>query len=493
MFKTVGGRSARLMAAASGGAASNSSRVSGQAARGWGITRPGLNSPAILSSLFGSVNDIFPLRCPMGDPEKESQWDRWRAGEERPDPEKESRWDLRAESCWMLGWASLYTPWNSGWSGSNRRPELWLVQNRRCCGRCGRKKVRGCSTGVLFIDPLIPGQFPGSRELSLAVDLGRVAEPASWNELWLAVDPGRVAEPISWNAFLLAVGAHWVRLPGRRILIGGWQAASPFAYAAVTSVGPARGVLGWRILLVAVRDVEISWRGRGGQVTVVSRGRGAGSSTQFKYLSNGGRVTSPPRKTTCRPWRVRKYWRESDELRKVPSDGSNHQITARMECRKRFWPGWAICPWSAKREDGSSVLVSASTSCLTVLKYWLWPFLRFTMRKFANDKGLARLPRHSLKVTVRGYVRAILEGSEVWWGGFPGGLFIAHAQSGSGLSLGDRRGRGGGSGRWLAGSSTTGFQYPWSRTPESTSGWNGPRIPFTQPKFRRDSRATFAD
>ena len=36
------------------------------------------------------------------------------------------------------------------------------------------------------------------------------------------------------------------------------------------------------------------------------------------------------------------------------------------------------------------------------------------MCKFANDKGLARLPRPSLKVTVSGYVRAILEGSEVW-------------------------------------------------------------------------------
>ena len=63
MSKTVGGRSAQLMAAASGGAVSKSSRVSGQAARRWGSTRPGLKPPAILSSLFGSVNDIFPLRC----------------------------------------------------------------------------------------------------------------------------------------------------------------------------------------------------------------------------------------------------------------------------------------------------------------------------------------------------------------------------------------------------------------------------------------------
>ena len=74
MSTTVGGRSARLMAAASGGAASISSSVSGQAARGWGSTRPGLKPPAILSSLCGSVNDFFPLKCiPMGDPEKESR------------------------------------------------------------------------------------------------------------------------------------------------------------------------------------------------------------------------------------------------------------------------------------------------------------------------------------------------------------------------------------------------------------------------------------
>ena len=73
MSTTMGGRSARLTAAASGGAASSSILVSGQAARRWGSTRPGLNPPAILSSLFGSVNDMFLLRCPTGDPEKESR------------------------------------------------------------------------------------------------------------------------------------------------------------------------------------------------------------------------------------------------------------------------------------------------------------------------------------------------------------------------------------------------------------------------------------
>ena len=51
-----------------------------------------------------------------------------------------------------------------------------------------------------------------SGELSLAVDLGRVAEPASGNaELSLAVDLGWVAEPVPWNAeFLLAV---WDPIP----------------------------------------------------------------------------------------------------------------------------------------------------------------------------------------------------------------------------------------------------------------------------------------
>ena len=106
MSKTVGGRSARLTAAASGGAASSSSLVSGQAARRWGSTRPGLNPPAILSSLFGSVIDTFLLGCPGGD------------------PENESRRDLRAESCWMLDLAGLNRRPDSEWSGSNQRPEF---------------------------------------------------------------------------------------------------------------------------------------------------------------------------------------------------------------------------------------------------------------------------------------------------------------------------------------------------------------------------------
>ena len=123
MSNTVGGRSARLRAAASGGAASNSSRVSGRAAHGRGNTRPGLEPPAILASLLGSVKQ-FLFRGSEGDPEKEFCGVCWRAGEERPDPEKESRRSLCAESCWMIGWAGLYAPRNSGWSGSNRHSEF---------------------------------------------------------------------------------------------------------------------------------------------------------------------------------------------------------------------------------------------------------------------------------------------------------------------------------------------------------------------------------
>ena len=89
MSTIVGGCSAWLRATASGGAASNSSRVSGRAALGSGNIRPGLEPPATLASRLGSV--IQFCSSPEGYPEKEFCGVRWRAGEERPDPEKESR------------------------------------------------------------------------------------------------------------------------------------------------------------------------------------------------------------------------------------------------------------------------------------------------------------------------------------------------------------------------------------------------------------------
>ena len=79
-------------------------------------------------------------------------------------------------------------------------------------GRFIYPPVRGCSTGVLLTDRLIPGRFPVRGELSLAVDLGWVAEPAPRNaEFSLAADLGRVAEPVPWKAeFLLAI---WDPIP----------------------------------------------------------------------------------------------------------------------------------------------------------------------------------------------------------------------------------------------------------------------------------------
>ena len=201
MSKTVGGHSARLTAADSGGAASIFSLVSGQAVRGWGCTGPGLIPPVILNSPFGSVNDTFLFGCPAGDPEKESRWDRWRAGEERPDPEKESRRDLMVESCWMLDLAGLNRRPDSEWSGSNRSPELWLAVSLGCCGCCGCKKVRGCFTGARItdlVDPLVPGWFP--------VSLG--------GELWFVINPGCFSLPASRDGELwLAAGSHCVSLP----------------------------------------------------------------------------------------------------------------------------------------------------------------------------------------------------------------------------------------------------------------------------------------
>ena len=65
MSTTVGGRSPRRNAAASGGAASMLSVMSGRAAWGCGYTIPGLCLPASLASLMGSI-----IKCIEGNPEK---------------------------------------------------------------------------------------------------------------------------------------------------------------------------------------------------------------------------------------------------------------------------------------------------------------------------------------------------------------------------------------------------------------------------------------
>ena len=141
-------------------------------------------------------------------------------------------------------------------------------------------------------------------------------------EFLLADDPGWVVGPATRDAEFSLVedpGCFCLRRRGRNLL-GSLREVS------------CGGVFSW--FSEGAGKVKSPWYRVGG---------GRGSCTQFRYLSHGGRVISPPRKTTRRSWRVRKYWRESEARRKMPSDGSNHQIAARMECRKRFWPGRAMC------------------------------------------------------------------------------------------------------------------------------------------------------
>ena len=73
------------------------------------------------------------------------------------------------------------------------------------------------------------------------------------------------------------------------------QAAFLYADEAATSVEACESRL-----VAAYFLGSLKVQGRLGQV-----GGGARTGTQFRYLSQGGRVTSPPRKTTRRPWRVR--------------------------------------------------------------------------------------------------------------------------------------------------------------------------------------------
>ena len=131
-------------------------------------------------------------------------------------------------------------------------------------------------------------------------------------------------------------------------------------------------------------------------------GVGAGSGIQLRRRSRGGRFTSPPRKTTRRPWHVKQYWSDEEERLKNPSDGSKNHIAALMEWRRRDCPGRATWPRSAKRDAGSSVLGRASISCPMVLRYWLCPLRRSTNRRLAKERGFALDPKESLYPMVRG-------------------------------------------------------------------------------------------
>ena len=129
-------------------------------------------------------------------------------------------------------------------------------RNRDAVDAVGARRSEDTPLGVLLLDPLVPGRFPGSGEFLLAVGPGRVAALASWKaEFLLADDPGWVAGPATQDAEFPLVedpGCFCLRRRGRNLLFM-----------------LARGVLGRRIFL-------IFWRGRGGQVAVVSSGRRSG-------------------------------------------------------------------------------------------------------------------------------------------------------------------------------------------------------------------------
>ena len=92
---TVGSWARRSKAAASGRAASITTRVSGRWARGSsGNTTPGLSLIASPASRVGQV-----IRCPAGSPEKGLVQGCSREGEEKPDPELFTLEGLAVKSC----------------------------------------------------------------------------------------------------------------------------------------------------------------------------------------------------------------------------------------------------------------------------------------------------------------------------------------------------------------------------------------------------------
>ena len=125
-------------------------------------------------------------------------------------------------------------------------------------------------------------------------------------------------------------------------------------------------------------------------------GDGVGSGIQCMRLSYRGWVTSPPRKTTRRPWRARYYWIPLRDLLNSSSDGKSHHNAARMESRRRWCPVGVTCPLSAKRKVGSTILGKASMSCWIVTKYSWSPLCRSSRKILEKEQGSSLLPRHWL-------------------------------------------------------------------------------------------------
>ena len=151
----------------------------------------------------------------------------------------------------------IYTP---EFSVVQVKSASWILIGPKsgCCGCCGRKKVWGCSTGVLLLDPLVPGRFAANGKFLLAADLSRVTVAVSGNAEFLlaASQAGSLGQPLGM------LNSHWWKT----------EASSPYADVAITFLAADERLLGWRIFLI----ITISWRGRRGQVTVVSSGRRSG-------------------------------------------------------------------------------------------------------------------------------------------------------------------------------------------------------------------------
>ena len=190
-----------------------------------------------------------------------------------PDPEKESRRSLWAESCWRLGWAGLYTPQNSGWVQVQIGvPNCDWSTIWDAVDAVGARRSEDAPLGYSCLTCWFPGRF--SLEAANSHWPLTSAGSPRWiprdpNSYWLVTQTGSLSQPCGMRNFSLAKspGCFPLRRRGRN-LRGSLREAS------------CGGVFSW--FSEDAGEVRSPWYRVGG---------GAGSGTQFRYLSQGGRVT----------------------------------------------------------------------------------------------------------------------------------------------------------------------------------------------------------